>query len=130
MFCPAAITAGPVLVTATSADGAPLTSVVAELVLFSSFGSKVWLDTVAVLVRKVPGAVPLAMCRVSVKFTLSPAVKFGLVQVTVPVPPTAGVVQVQPAGESSETNVIPAGIGSETAVAAASSGPMLNTFSV
>lgn len=118
------------MVTRTSADAPPLTRVLAVLLLFSSFGSKVALVTVAILVKKVPGAVPVGMCSVSAKFALLPAVKFATVQVTVPVPPGAGVLHVQPAGDDSETNVIPGGIGSDTDTDVASSGPPLKTFSV
>src|SRR5437899_2496045 len=43
---------------------------------------------------------------------------------TAPVPPTAGVVEVEPAGTVRETNVVPAGMLVETFAACAASGPL------
>jgi hypothetical protein len=76
--------------------------------LFSSVGSNVVLETVATLVKTVPGGVPVGMAAVSEKLTLLPPASNGLVHDTVPLVPTAGVVQVQPAGEVRLTKVMPA----------------------
>ena len=47
----------------------------------------------------------------SEKFAVAPAASDGVVQVTTPVPPTAGVMQVQPAGTEMDWNVALAGMG-------------------
>ena len=112
-----------------SAKAPPLTIVTAVLLLFSSVGSNVVLDTVATLVKTVPAGVPFGMAMVSEKLTLLPAASDGLVHDTVPLVPTAGVVQVQPAGEARLTKVIPVGRGSDTVTLVASSGPPLSRFS-
>src|SRR5215212_9991490 len=128
MFCPGAMTAGPVFVANRSADVAPVTSVVAVALLFSSLRSNVWLETVAILVKKVPDAVPAGIASVTEKLPLAPAARSGLSQLSGPPPPTAGVVQVHPAGADRLTKVIPAGTGSESKAATASSGPKLRTL--
>ena len=58
-----------------------------------------------------------------------PAPRVATLQVIVPVPPTAGVVQDQPAAGANETNVVPAGTASE-AKRVASLGPALFTVMV
>src|SRR5262245_34708790 len=65
--------------------------------------------TVAVVLRTVPFAIPAPTFTTSVKDTLAPADSAALVQLTVPVAPTAGVVQLHPAGELRDTKVVPAG---------------------
>ena len=52
--------------------------------LFSSFGSNAWVLTVAVLVMKVPAAVPGLMLTTSVKVSSPPAGKLLLTQLTGP----------------------------------------------
>src|SRR4030042_131903 len=49
----------------------------------------------------------------SEKLELAPAAKLGCVQVTVPVPPTAGVSHVQPDAGATDWKVVPAGIGKD-----------------
>ena len=49
------------------------------------------------------------------------------VQVTVPVPFTGGVVQLQPPGELSETKVVPAGVASVSVALMAGFGPLFVT---
>src|SRR6267154_802869 len=120
------IVPGAVLVTNTSADVPPATTVTAVALLFSSVGSS-GLETVAVLVKKVPAGVAPGMNSVRVKLTLPPLAKLGLVQLTVPPEPTPGVVHDQPAGDDRLTKVIPAGIGSLRDTLVASSGPPLRT---
>ena len=77
----------------------------------------------------VPLAVAGATMTTSWKTAL-PGARVVAVQETVPVPPTAGVVQLQPAGEESETKLVPAGRVSETATVAALLGPALLTVMV
>src|SRR6266550_5441157 len=100
-----------ILVTEMSAL-VPITMVEVVELLFSSLGSKVVVLTVAVFVKKVPGVASAGTWTTNVK--TSPLVKerLGFVQSTVPLAPTAGVVQVQPAGADSDTNVSVAGSGS------------------
>ena len=47
---------------------------------------------------------------------------------TIPVPPAAGVVMLQPAGAVADTNVVPAGIASVSVSAVDDSGPLLLTM--
>src|SRR5208282_268422 len=56
-------------------------------------------------------------------FAVSPTAKLGSVQVTFPVPPTAGVVQVHPAGASTDWYVVFAGVASVKLAAVAAAGP-------
>ena len=129
-FCPAWTVLGAVLLAIRSAKVPPLTIVTAVLLLFSSVGSNVVLDTVATLVKTVPAGVPFGMAMVDEKLAaLLPAASDGLVHDTVPLVPTAGVVQVQPAGEARLTKFIPGGSGSDTVTLVASSGPPLSRFS-
>ncbi len=54
-----------------------------------------------------------------------------MVQVSVPLVPTGGTVpQAQPAGITTDWNVVPGGSGSDICVLAASSGPSLETVMV
>src|SRR5438477_1725408 len=129
MFCPGCTVPGPVFSTARSADAPPDTTVAAVLLLFSSLMS-IGLETLAMFVKKVPGAVPAGMCRVKLNDTLLPAAKFGLVQANGPVPPAGIKSQLHPAGAVRLTKVIPVGNGSESDTLGASSGPTLPTFSV
>src|SRR5262245_39011374 len=89
------------------------------------------LATVAVLL--IAGAVvPGVTCTTRVKVAV-PTAAFGLVNVTVPVPPTAGVAIVHPGGAvatAAETNVVLVGSASATTVSAAALGPALVTVSV
>jgi hypothetical protein len=70
-----------------------------------------------------------ATCAMSVKTAL-PNARLGFVQVTLPLAPAAGVVQVQPAGAESETNVVPAGSVSLIVTDCASLGPAFATVIV
>ena len=54
----------------------------------------------------------------------------GLLQLTIPVAPIAGVVQAQPAGDASEAKVTPAGKVSDKVAEAAAFGPALATVIV
>ena len=72
----------------------------------------------------VPFTTPAPTLTTSVN-TLLPTANDGLVQLTVPVPPTGGAVQDHPAGVASDTNVVPAGRVSARVAAAAAVGPAL-----
>src|SRR5271163_4687611 len=78
-------------------------------VLFAVFGSLAVGPMVAVLVIFVPGASVVVTWTTSGNVADAPELS-GPVQVTVPVLPTAGVVQVKPEGGTKETKVVPVGI--------------------
>jgi hypothetical protein len=115
--------AGPDLLIARSAEAAPVTTVTAGKLLFSELGSGVALEIVAMLVKTVPAAVPPGICATSVMVALAPDAKVGIVQVTVPLFPTPGSVQAQPAGADTLTKVRVAGSGSVTDTDVASAEP-------
>ena len=62
--------------------------------------------------------------------TDDPTARLGIVQFTVPVAPTAGVVQLQPPGEVSEVKVVSVGTGLLSDTVAAALGPALFTVIV
>ena len=68
-------------------------------------------------------------CTTRVNVTV-PTATSGWVNVTVPVPPTAGAVTVHPAGGVAATKVVPPGIASVTTVSIAALGPALVTVRV
>ncbi len=105
------------------------TVVVAVEELFVPFGSDVVLATDATLVIVEPLA-PELTCTTNVKVGDAAAAKLALVLVTVPVPPTGGVVDVHPAGAVNETKVVLAGTVSVTATFCASLGPPLVNIKV
>ena len=80
-------------------------------------------ETLPVMLSTVPGAAVQLTWTLSVKLTDPPDAKSGVVQLAVPVPPTAGVEQVQPAGDASDWKVVFAGIGNEATESIAVSGP-------
>src|SRR5512132_2316713 len=104
----------------TSRLAPELTVVVAVAELFPAAGSSVDV-TLAVLLTIVPLGVAAFTFTTSAKDPLPLAGRVAMVQLTVPVPPTAGVVQVHPAGDVRDTNVVVAGRVSDraTVVAAA-----------
>jgi hypothetical protein len=71
------------------------TTVEAEELSFSSFGSKVWLLTVATFVMNVPGGVVATICPTNENVLVIPTGKLAILQVTVPPDPGLGVPQVQ-----------------------------------
>ncbi len=71
----------------------------------------------------VPGATPAPAFTTTVIDGAAPTARLVSVQLTEPLSPTAGVVQVQPAPALSDTNVVPAGSGSLTCTGAATGGP-------
>jgi len=93
--------------------------VVAVIMLFADTGSSAEV-TVAVFEMTVPFAVAAFTFTVSVKVALPLAGRVAIEQFTVPVPPTAGVVQLQPAGEDRDTNVVLDGNVSDRATVIAS----------
>jgi hypothetical protein len=123
MFVPAITGSGASLfVIARSAD--VLTVVVEVALSLPEAGSLVVVLAVAVLAMMVPAAIPGSIATTSVKTAL-PGASVAMEQFTVPPAPTAGVVQDQPPGDVSETNVVPAGRVSDHAVFAAALGPAL-----
>ncbi len=102
--------------------------VVAEL--FAELGSVVPLETVAVLEIDEPFAAFALTLTTSVKVLDAFAAMLALEQETLPIPPTAGVVQVNPAGLASETNVVFAGKVSAIVTLAALLGPVFVTMIV
>jgi hypothetical protein len=129
MLLPGVAALGPDLVMPRSAEVPPLTKVVAALLLFSSFGSNVAFETVAMLVKKVPGGVAEGICVTSVKFALWPDANAAFVQVTVPPFPAPGSVhrKAGPLFCVRLTKVMPGGIGSPSCALKAASGPMFVT---
>src|SRR4051812_45267589 len=114
-----------VLRSATSAWAS--TAVVAVAVLFVVTGSLVVVVADALLVRVAPLATLAATLTMTVKVWLTPAVRLASEQLTVPLAPAVGVVQVKvgPAPWLSETKVVPVGRASLRATVAASDGPWL-----
>jgi hypothetical protein len=127
-FDPGVTVAAAVLVTDTSEETETVAVVVAELL--PGVGSVVVAETVAVLAT-VPEA-PEGTFTTRESVAEAPAARVAPVQLTVPLAPTAGVVQVKagPAVWVEETNVVPAGSGSLMTTACASLGPALATVIV
>lgn len=100
------------------------TSVSAVDALSFGSGSLVVVEIVAVFDNVEPFVSAGLVLSTSVKTSL-PGENAGRVQLTVPVAPGAGVVQLQPAIELIETNVVPAGSASFRTTFCASSGPSL-----
>lgn len=112
-----------VIVSSAPAD-AP-TIVEAEAVLLLEFGSLTEELAEAVSVITVPFAVPVFTFVISEKVAAVPPAILRSVQTTLPVLPTGGVVQVQPAGAAMETNVVLVGTASTRVVLSAALGPLL-----
>ena len=100
MFDPAVTGLGlPLLVTVRSQE--TLTLVVTVVLLLAKLGSDVVADTVEVAVI-VPAADGATFTTTTILSDAAAARLAVSLQVTFPVPPTAGVVQVQPAGASTD----------------------------
>src|SRR5439155_6559440 len=99
--------------------------VVAMAVLLAGLGSKVEELTFAVLVSVLPARVLVLTRTTMVKVAVAPLTNDAVVQVTVPVVPTAGVGQVQPAGLVIDWKVLCDGSRSVTVTFAAVEGPLL-----
>jgi hypothetical protein len=114
------------LVTERSATA--FTVVVAVCELLAALESLVVAETVAVLL--IDAAAAAVGVTTSVNTADAPLATLGFVQFTVPFAPTAGVVQVHPAGAASETKFTPAGSASLSDALAATAGPLLVTVMV
>jgi hypothetical protein len=114
----------------TERSQATFTFVVTDVLLLLALGSDVVADTEDVAV-----IVPIATLDGTFNKTtisaVAPELRFDeSVQVTVPVPPTAGVVQVHPTGAETDWNVVFAGVASVKLTPAAAAGPLLVTLCV
>jgi hypothetical protein len=129
MVLPAATGLGvPLLVIARSQ--ATFTLVVTVVVLLALLGSEVVAETEDVAV-----IVPIATVEGTFKTTTMsaevPAARFAVsLQVTVPVAPTAGAVQVHPEGANTDWNVVFTGVASVNPTPAAAAGPLFVTVCV
>jgi hypothetical protein len=103
------------------------TVVVAVAVLFAMLGSVDVAVIVAVFVMTVVLGVPALTLTTRVNEALAPAARLAMVQVTVPVPPTAGVEHDQPAARVNDTNVVLGGTASLSATLVAPDGPEFET---
>ena len=110
-------------------SAAPETVVVAVPVSLPGFGSVVADETVALFEITVPEATEAPTFATSVNTEL-PTANEPLLQLIAPTLPTPGLVQLQPLGEMSETNVVPAGKVSVINAEAATLGPALVTVIV
>jgi hypothetical protein len=117
-------------VTVISACAVVPTIVTALAVLLLEFGSFTEELTVAVLVMTVPFAVPVFTLVISEKVAAVLPAILRSVQTTLPVLPTAGVVQVHPEGADKETNVVLLGTASAKTALSAALGPLLVTTCV
>jgi hypothetical protein len=112
-------------------EGAGLvTVVVAVAELFAVEDSVVEVETVAVLLMTVALGTAQLTFTTSVNTALAPAARLGLVAVTMPVPPTGGVITVQSAGAVNDTKVVLVGMVSESETLAAAAPPELVTVIV
>src|SRR6266446_3362974 len=118
------------LVTVSSAAAVVPTTVDAVALLLLETGSLTDELTVAVSVITVPFAVPTFTFTTIEKLAAVLPNMFNVVQTTLPVPPTAGVRQVQPAGADIETKVAFAGTASINVALSAALGPLLVTTCV
>jgi len=111
----------PLLVTVRSQ--ATIKFVVTLVLLLAEFGSEVVADTAEVAVIElavtVDGTFSTTMMSVAV-----PEPMLGLVQLIVPVPLIAGVVQVQPAGAETDWKVVFVGVASVNVAPDAAAGPL------
>src|SRR5882672_10233969 len=126
MFPPAFTGSGaPLLVTERSARA--MTAVVAVAELFPGTGSNVSLFAVAVLLSVVPFGVLGLTLTTSLNVAVAPAPNVEIVQLTVPVSPTAGAEQLNagPLICANERNVVLAGVASVNEALTASLGPRL-----
>src|SRR5438067_1379997 len=127
MSVPDVASVGAVLVIARAAAR---TVVVAAAALLAGSGSKVAELTVAVLEMTVPSGAAGLTWTARVKVAVAPLAIDAVVQLTVPVDPAAGVVQVEPRGVGMEWKVVSAGSASFIATLAAVFGPALLTPTV
>src|SRR5580704_3733213 len=113
----------PVLVTARSQP--TMINVATEVLLLAELGS-----VVVAVTEEFAVMVPVAVVGTFTTTRMSavaPAARVGSLQVTVPVPPTAGDVHVHPAGGETDSNVVFVGVASVKTTAEAEAGPLLVT---
>jgi len=125
------LTVVPLLIeTSPVVGGADVTVVVAVALLFAAFGSIVALVTFAVLLIVPDAEAFTATCRVNV--AAAPLMNVRMLQLTVPVAPTAGEVHVNagPLVCDSDTNVVFVGMTSLSATFCASADPLFMTVIV
>ena len=117
----------PLLVTVRSQVTTMLVTTL--VLLFAAFGSEVVAETdeAAVIEAAVTVDGTLTTTRM---FADTPDATLGLVHVIVPVAPTAGVVQVHPAGAETDWNVVFVGVASVKVAPVAVAGPLLVTVCV
>lgn len=96
--------------------------------LFSSLTSGVVVVTAALLVMKDPAVTAESVWATRVNTSFGATERLGFVQEMVPALPAPGVLQFQPEGLASETNVRPAGSVSVIVALSALSGPLLATI--
>jgi sirohydrochlorin ferrochelatase len=118
----------PLLVTARSQ--ATFTSVVTVVLLLPLLGSAVVAETEEVVVIVPIATVEGTFNTTTISAEVDAARLEPSVQLIVPVAPTAGVVQVHPAGASTDWNVVFAGVASVKAAPAAAAGPLFVTVCV
>ena len=106
-----------------------ITVVVAVALLLVGSESLLADATVAVFERTVPAETSALTETARVKTALPTGID-GELHETVPLAPTAGVVQLQPPGADRDTNAVPAGKVSDQLAASAGSGPALFTVIV
>jgi hypothetical protein len=126
MLPPAATGLGvPLLLKATSQ--ASVTGVVTVVLLLARLGSEVVEDTDEVAVMVVAATVEVTFTT-TIMFATAPEARLaGPVQVTLPVAPTAGVVQDQPTGMEIEAKVVLVGTASTKVTPVAAAGPLFVT---
>ena len=117
----------PDYVTAISAWPAVATVKFAVTRLLDGFGSTVEDVTSAVSEMTTPEEVPAFTFTTTMIVAGAPTARVATEQDTVPVPPTEGALQVQPAGALTETNVVLDGTVSLSWVGPATDGPWLVT---
>src|SRR3984957_18909 len=129
MLAPAATGFGvPLLVTARSQSS--FTPVKTVVLLLLAFGSEVVALTEEFAVR-LPWATVDGTFTTKTMFAVAPDARLAeSLQVTVPAVPTAGVIHVQPAGASTDWNVVLVGVASVKLAPAAGAGPLLVMFCV
>jgi hypothetical protein len=110
MFVFATTLAAPVTVMLTSANVFVTITVVAVAESLAGFVSVVELDAVAVLLIVNPDGAVASVFTTTEKFAVAAFAIVGVEHAIVPVPPTAGVMQVQPAGRLIDWNVVYGGM--------------------
>jgi hypothetical protein len=102
--------------------------VLAVAVLLAELGSVV-LDAIVAVSTMVVGG-PALTVTVRMNKAGAPTARLALLHVTTPVPPAAGVVQLQPPGDDSDVNMVLAGMASVSVTLAAVLGPLFCTVMV